>query len=187
MKIDGNAIRTGNVLDYKGRLWVAVKTEHVKPGKGGAYMQVELKDIRDKTKLNERFRSDEKVERVRLEESPYQFLFSDGQDMTLMNPETFDQITVPLEELGESAPFLQEGMEIVVCRHEEEVVSVRLPDTVVMEVVEADPVVKGQTATASYKPAILENGVRVMVPPYITPGTKIVVNTQTQEYLERAK
>ncbi|MGL6188058.1 MAG: elongation factor P [Holosporales bacterium] len=187
MKINGNEIRPGNVIEHKGRLWVAVKTEHVKPGKGGAYMQVELKDLRENTKLNERFRSGETVERVRLEERLYQFLFSDDSQMTVMDQETFDQIMVPLEELGDAAPFLQEGMILTVCLYEEKVVSVRLPETVIMEVVEADPVVKGQTATSSYKPAVLENGLKVLVPPYITSGTKIVIKTETQEYVERAK
>jgi elongation factor P len=187
MKITGNEIRVGNVLAYKGRLWSVVKTEHVKPGKGGAYVQLELKGVQDTTKLNERLRSDETVERVRLEEAPYQFLFSDGEQMTLMHQETFDQITAPLEALGACAPFLQEGMAVTVCMHDGAIISLRLPDTVVLEVSEADPVVKGQTATGSYKPALLENGVRILVPPYITPGTKIVVHTQTQEYVERAK
>jgi elongation factor P len=187
MKINGNEIRMGYVLEYQGRLWMVVKTEHVKPGKGGAYMQVELKDIQSGTKLNERFRSAETVERARLEEAPHQYLFSDGDSMTLMNQETFDQLIIPLETLGDQAPFLQEGMVVSVCSHESTIISVRLPDSVILEVVEADPVVKGQTASASYKPAVLEIGVRVMVPPYITAGTKIVLNTQTQEYLERAK
>ena len=187
MKITANEIRIGNVLEHKGRLWNVVKTTHVKPGKGGAYMQLELKDIRDKTKLEERLRSDETVEKVRLEEAPYQFLFSDGQDITVMHQETVDQLTISLETLGHAAPFLQEGMVLTICMYEADVISVRLPDSVIMEVVEADPVVKGQTATSSYKPGVLENGVRILVPPYITPGTKIVVNTQTQEYVERAK
>jgi elongation factor P len=187
MKIDGNAVRQGNVIELEGRLWLVVEAIHTKPGKGGAYMQVELKGLQDKVKLNRRFRSDEKVEQVRLEELPYQYLFSEGDQFTLMDTQTYDQITLSLDMLGPSAPFLQEGMQLMVCRHEQDIVSAKLPDSVIMEVVEADPVVKGQTATSSYKPAMLENGVRILVPPYITSGTKVVVNTQTQEYVERAK
>jgi elongation factor P len=187
MKIDGNAIRPGNVIEHKGRLWRAVKTQHVKPGKGGAFMQVELKDIRDGTKLNERFRAADTLERVRLDEKPYQFLFeSDGQ-ITLMDQETFDQITVNAELVGEPARFLQEGMVVTVEEFEGEPISVTLPDTVAMEIADADPVVKGQTASSSYKPATLENGVRIMVPPHIEAGTRVIVNTADGSYAERAK
>ena len=187
MKINGNAIRPGNVIEHKGRLWVAVKTEHVKPGKGGAYLQVELKDIRDGTKLNERFRAAEQVERVRLDQKAYQLLYTEGDMMALMDSETFEQIEVPAALVGEAGAFLQDGMELTVESHEGEILHVELPETVVMEVVEADPVVKGQTAAASYKPAILENGARVMVPPHIEKGTRIVVKPADSTYVERAK
>ena len=187
MKIDGNAIRPGNVIEHKGRLWRAVKTQHVKPGKGGAFMQVELKDIRDGTKLNERFRAADTLERVRLDEKPYQFLFEADNQITLMDQETFEQITVDRDLVGEPARFLQEGMVVTVEEFEGEPISVTLPDTVVMQITDADPVVKGQTASSSYKPATLENEVRIMVPPHIEAGTRVVVNTADGSYAERAK
>lgn len=187
MKINGNAIKPGNVIEHNGRLWRAVKTMHTQPGKGGAYLQVELKDIRDGTKLNERFRSSETVERVRLDEKDYQFLFADGSHYTFMDNETFEQITLDGDLIGEPAVFLQNGMMVSVQSYEDEPISVTLPDTVVMAVVEADPVVKGQTAASSYKPAKLENGVRIMVPPHIAIGDRVVVNTAEASYVERAK
>ena len=187
MKIDGNAIRPGNVIEHQGRLWRAVKIQHTQPGKGGAYLQVELKDIRDGTKLNERFRSSESVERVRLDEKEYQYLFANGNEFTFMDQETFDQLTFNRDMIGDPAAYLQDGMVVVVQGYEGSPISVSLPDTVVMEVVEADAVVKGQTASSSYKPAQLENGERVLVPPHIEAGTRIVVNTSDGTYVERAK
>ncbi|RMD63944.1 MAG: elongation factor P [Alphaproteobacteria bacterium] len=187
MKIQGNAIRPGNIIEHKGRLWRAVRIQHVQPGKGGAYLQVELKDIRDGTKMNERFRSSEDVERVRLDQREYQFLYSDGDMYTFMDNETYDQISLPRELIGEPAVFLQEGMTVTIESYEGEPISVILPDTVTMKIVEADPVVKGQTASSSYKPAVLENGVRIMVPPHIEAGTRVVVNTSDGSYVERAK
>jgi len=187
MKINGNAIRPGNVIEHDGRLWRAVKIMHTQPGKGGAYLQVELKDIRAGTKLNERFRSSETVERVRLDEKQYQFLFADGDLYTFMDSDTFEQITLAEELIGEPAVFLQDGMVVTVESYEGSPISVELPETVIMQIVEADPVVKGQTAASSYKPAKLSNGVRVMVPPHVESGTRIVVNTADASYVERAK
>jgi len=187
MKINGNSIRPGNIIEHQGRLWRAVKTQHTQPGKGGAYLQVELKDIRDGTKLNERFRSSETVEKVRLDEHPYQFLFASGDEYTFMEQNTFEQITLNGDLIGEPAAFLQEGMMVTVESYEGSPISVELPETVTMQIVEADAVVKGQTASSSYKPAKLENGVRVMVPPHIGSGTRIVVNTADATYVERAK
>lgn len=187
MKISGNAIRPGNIIQHKNRLWVAVKTQHTQPGKGGAYLQVELKDIRDGTKLNERFRSSESVERVRLDEKEYQFLYEEGGAIALMDLETFDQIQIPKETIGDSISFLKDGMMVTVVSHEGEIVGAELPESVIMTIAEAEPVVKGQTASSSYKPAILENGVRIMVPPHIEAGTKVVVNTADGTYVERAK
>jgi len=187
MKISGNAIRPGNIIQHKNRLWVAVKTQHTQPGKGGAYLQVELKDIRDGTKLNERFRSSESVERVRLDEKQYQFLYEEGEAIALMDLETFEQIHLPKETIGDSISFLKDGMMVTVVSHEGEIVGAELPESVVMLITEAEPVVKGQTASSSYKPAILENGVRIMVPPHIDAGTKVVVNTADGTYVERAK
>jgi len=187
MKINGNSIRPGNIIEHQGRLWRAVKTQHTQPGKGGAYLQVELKDIRDGTKMNERFRSSETVERVRLDEHEYQFLFSSGDDYTFMDVESFEQLTVNADLIGEPAVFLQEGMMVTVESYEGSPISVSLPETVTMQLIEADPVVKGQTAASSYKPAKLENGVRVLVPPHVENGTRIVVNTADGTYVERAK
>ncbi len=188
MKISGNSIRPGYVIQHQNRLWVAVKIQHTQPGKGGAYLQVELKDIRDGTKLNERFRSSENVERVRLDEQDYQFLFQEGTQYNFMDTETYDQISLPLELVGEEVvPYLKEGIIVKVQSHEGSIIGVTLPDTVVLTIQEADPVVKGQTASASYKPALLENGLRIMVPPHIEAGTRIIVNTADGSYVERAK
>lgn len=187
MKINGNAIRPGNVIEHKGRLWRAVRIQHTQPGKGGAYLQVELKDIRDGTKLNERFRASEDVERVRLDQRPFQYLFADDDMLTFMDSENYDQITVHKDLVGEPVVFLQDGMEVTIESFEGDPISVLLPDSVTLEVVEADPVVKGQTAASSYKPGILDNGIKVMVPPHIEAGTRIVVSTADATYMERAK
>lgn len=186
MKIDGVSIRPGYVLDYNSKLWLVTKTQHTQPGKGGAYMQVEMKDVRVGTKTNVRFRSDEKVERARLDQIDFQFLYREGDVLTFMHPETFEQITMSAEILGDSAPFLQDGMIVKVESYEGDPITVALPEHVTLTIVEADPVVKGQTASSSYKPAILENGVRVMVPPFIESGNAIVVNTTDASYVERA-
>ena len=187
MKINGNAIRPGMIIEHNGKLWVATKTQHTQPGKGGAYLQAELKDIRSGTKLNERFRASESVERVRLDEKQFQYLFSAGDDYTFMDQESFEQITLSKDLIGEPVVFLQEEMIVTVSMYEGEIIGIALPDTVVMEVTEAEPVVKGQTASSSFKPSTVENGVRVMVPPHIEAGTKIVVNTADATYVERAK
>ena len=188
MKINGNAIRPGMVIEHQNRLWRAVKISHTQPGKGGAYLQVELKDIRDGTKLNERFRSSESVERARLEQKAYQFLYADGDSYTFMDDETYDQISLSADSLGrEQVSFLSDGLAVTIELFEETPIGVRLPDSVVLEVVEADPVVKRQTASSSYKPAVLENGMRIMVPPHIGAGTRVVVSTAEGTYMERAK
>jgi elongation factor P len=188
MKIDGNAIRPGMVIEHQNRLWRAVRIQHTQPGKGGAYMQVELKDIRDGTKLNERFRASETVERVRLDQREFQFLYRDGDSFTFMDNETYEQMTLNADMLGEDQiPYLQEGMQVVIETYEEEPIGVSLPDSVVCEIVEADPVVKGQTASSSYKPAVLDNGLKIMVPPHIESGTRVVVSTADGTYVERAK
>ena len=187
MKLNGNAVKPGNVIEHNGRLWTAVKVEHVKPGKGGAFAQIELRDIRDGTKLNERLRSSETVERVILEELECTFLYDDGDNLVFMQAETYEQMEISRDMVGDSAAFLQDGMAVTVNSHEGEAISVQLPGKVVMEVVEADAVVKGQTASSSYKPAVLENGVRVLVPPHIEAGTRIVVRPEDASYVERAK
>lgn len=187
MKISANELRVGIVIEYKGKLWTVCKLQHVKPGKGGAFMQTELKAIKGGTKLNERFRSDENLERVRLDEEEYQLLFKEGDDYTFMNMSTFEQIHISKDIIGEPAKFLQDNMIVTVTSYSGEIIGVLLPDTVTMEVIEADAVVKGQTATSSYKSAVLENGVRILVPPHIDAGTKIIVNTIEGTYVERAK
>lgn len=185
-KINGNEIRPGNVLEHDGGLWVAVKTDHVKPGKGGAFAQVELKNLRDGRKLNERFRSADKVERVRLEQKDMQFLYEDSGQLIFMDTETYDQVQLDAEILGERRPFLQDGMTIVVEFYEVEALNATLPQKVTCQVVETEPVVKGQTAANSFKPAVLDNGIRITVPPFIAQDEMIVVNTETIEYAERA-
>ncbi len=188
MKIDGNAIRPGMVIEHKGGLWRAIKTEHTQPGKGGAYLQVELREIRNGTKLNERFRSSEKVERATLEQRECQYLYAEGDSFTFMDNETYEQVTLDIDFIGEEqARFLQDGMTIMMEQHEGSPIGVQLPDTIVAEVVEADAVVKGQTASSSFKPAVLDNGVKVLVPPHIEAGTRIVVRIADGTYSERAK
>jgi elongation factor P len=188
MKINGNAIKPGMVIEHKGSLWRAIKTTHTQPGKGGAYLQVELKDIRSGTKLNERFRASETVERAHLEQKEHQFLFADNNIFTFMDAETFNQVALGSEILSENqVAFLQDGMTVVIESHDGNAIGLRLPDSVIIAVTEADAVVKGQTASSSFKPALLENGVRCLVPPHIEAGTRIVVNTADGSYVERAK
>ena len=186
MKISGVDIRPGNIIEYEGGLWRAVKIQHTQPGKGGAYMQVEMKNLIDGRKTNVRFRSAETVERVRLDTKDFQFLFAEGDQLTFMDKETYDQVSLDRGILGDAAAFLQDGMDVVMELHEERPISVQLPDQVEATIVEADAVVKGQTASSSYKPAVLDNGVRVMVPPHISSGTRIVVDVYSQEYVRRA-
>ncbi|TCO69311.1 elongation factor P [Rhodovulum euryhalinum] len=185
-KINGNEIRPGFFLEHDGGLWSVVKVDHVKPGKGGAFAQVEMKNLRTGTKLNERFRSADKVERVRLENKDQQFLYETDGKLVFMDTETYEQIELPADILGERRPFLQDGMTVVVEYHEAEALNATLPPKVTCRIVETEPVVKGQTAANSFKPAVLDNGVRIMVPPFVGPGEEIVVNTDTMEYSERA-
>lgn len=187
MKINGNEIKPGNVILHHDQLWVAVKTAHVKPGKGGAFAQVELKNVVNGSKLNERFRSSETVERVRLEQKDYQYLYDQGDTLVFMETETYEQIELPKDFVGERAAFLKEGMKVMVNSYEGKSIGIALPDQVTLEVVEADPVVKGQTATSSYKPAVLENGVRILVPPFVAAGERVVVDTNEATYVRRAE
>ncbi|QNM82935.1 elongation factor P [Sphingomonas sabuli] len=186
MKISGVDIRPGNIIEYEGGIWRAVKIQHTQPGKGGAYMQVEMKNLVDGRKTNVRFRSAETVERVRLDTKDFQYLYRDGDLLVFMDKDTYEQISIPEEVIGEPAAFLQDGMDVVLELYEERPISVQLPSQIEATIVEADAVVKGQTASSSYKPAILDNGVRVMVPPHISSGTRIVVDPYTQEYVKRA-
>jgi elongation factor P len=185
MKISGVEIRPGNIIEYEGGIWRAVKIQHTQPGKGGAYMQVELKNLRDGRKNNVRFRSAETVERIRLDQKDFQYLYAEGDNLVFMDKDTYEQVTLPTDLLGDAAAFLQDGMDVVMEMHEEEALSVALPDTIEATIVEADAVVKGQTASSSYKPAILDNGVRVMVPPHISSGTRIVVDVYEREYVRK--
>jgi elongation factor P len=187
MKINAIDVKPGNVLEHQNKLWLVLKRELVQPGKGGAFAQVELRDLRGGTKLNERFRTQETVERVRLDEKEMQFLYTENDQATFMDNDTYEQIAIPRATIGDPADFLSEGMVCNVMLYEGSPLSVELPQSVVMEVVEADPVVRGQTASSSYKPGKLENGRRVMIPPHIAHGTRIVVSTADGSYIERAK
>ena len=187
MKINAIDLKPGNVLEHQNKLWLVLKRELVQPGKGGAFAQVELRDLRAGTKLNERFRTQETVERVRLDEKEMQFLYMEDDQATFMDNETYEQVAVPRDLIGDPADFLQDGMTCTVMLYEGTPLSVEMPPSVVMEVVEADPVVRGQTASSSYKPGRLENGRRVMIPPHVEAGTRIVVSTADGSYVERAK
>ncbi len=186
MKITSVEIRPGNILEWDRGLWRVAKIQHTQPGKGGAYMQVEMKNVIDGRKTNERFRSAETVEKVRLDTRDYQYLFADGDQLTFMDKDTYDQITIARDMLGDAADFLQDGMDVTLELYEERPISVQLPDHIEATIAETEAVVKGQTASSSYKPAILDNGVRVMVPPHVTAGTRIVVDTDAREYVKRA-
>ena len=186
MKISGVDIRPGNIIEYEGGIWRAVKIQHTQPGKGGAYMQVEMKNLIDGRKNNVRFRSAETVERIRLDTKDFQYLYAEGDSLVFMDKETYEQVSLPRDLIGDPAAFLQDGMDVVMELHDERPISVQLPDQIEATIVEADAVVKGQTASSSYKPAVLDNGVRVMVPPHIASGTRIVVDPYTQEYVRRA-
>ena len=185
-KINGNEIKPGFVLEHDGGLWAAVKVNHVKPGKGGAFAQVEMKNLRDGRKLNERFRSEDKIEQVRLDNKDQQFLYETDGKLVFMDSETFEQTELDADLLGDRRPFLQDGMMATIEYHGDEPLSVRIPQKVTCRIVETEPVVNGQTAAKSFKPAILDNGVRVMVPPFVGQDENIVVNTELFEYSERA-
>ena len=186
MKINGNEIRPGNVLEHNGGLWAVVRTNAVKPGKGGAFNQVELKNLIDGTKLNERFRSSETVERIRLEQKDFQFLYEQGEALVFMDLESYEQLELQKDFVGDRRAFLQDGMMVTVELYDERPIGIALPDHVTLTIAEADPVVKGQTAASSYKPAILENGVRILVPPFIGSGERVIVDTNELTYLRRA-
>lgn len=189
MKINAIDIRGGNVLEYEGKLWLVLKSQIYNPGKGASVVQVEMRDVRAGNKTNVRFRTQESVERVRLDQYEFQYLYKEeGEDrFTFMNNETFEQVTITGDIIGEQKVFLQENMTVSVEFYETEALNVSLPATVILEIKETEPVVKGQTASSSYKPAIMDNGVRVMVPPFCDAGEKIVVRPEDASYVERAK
>jgi elongation factor P len=186
MKISGVDIRPGNILEYERGIWKVAKIQHTQPGKGGAYMQVEMKNLQDGRKTNVRFRSADTIERVRLDTKDFQYLYKDGDDLVFMDKDTYEQINLPADLIGDAAAFLDDGMDVTLELWEDRPISVQLPDQVEATIVEADAVVKGQTASSSYKPAVLENGVRVMVPPHIESGTRIVVDVYERTYVGKA-
>jgi elongation factor P len=187
MKIQANTIRPGNVIEHNGKRWLVLKIQIISPGKGGAFIQVEMRDLKAGVKSNERWRTADTVEKLQVEEKDCTFLYGDPDTLTFMDQETFEQFSLPRDVLGERAAFLQDGMKVTIDLIEGTPASVALPGKVVLTVTEADPVVRGQTASSSYKPAMLENGLRIMVPPFIEAGTRVVVNTEDTSYIERAK
>ncbi|WP_428377501.1 elongation factor P [Lichenicoccus sp.] len=187
MKQQANLIRAGQVIEHDGRRWTVLKQQIISPGKGGAFIQVDMRDLKTGNKTNERWRTADTVERLMTEEKEYTYSYLDGTNLVLMDPETFEQALIPADILGEQLPFLQDNMTVIVDLVEDDPVAIHLPATVVLEIVEADPVTKGQTATSSYKPARLSNGVKTMVPPFIETGERIVVRTDDSTYVERAK
>jgi len=186
MQINATAIRTGNILEVDGALWRVTKSMHVTPGKGVACMQVEMRNVETGTKTNKRFNSTERVERVTLSQRPMQYLYEDGDLFHFMDTESYDQISLGRDMVEEALPYLMPEMQVEIEFHEDRPLNVRLPQTVVLTVVECDAAMKGQTATSSYKPGTLETGASIMVPPYLEAGTRIKVNTETGEYVERA-
>lgn len=185
MKQQANLIRAGQVIEHDGRRWTVLKQQIITPGKGGAFIQVEMRDLKTGNKTNERWRTADTVERLMTEDKEVTYSYTDGDNIVLMDPETFEQSHVPLALLGDAAPFLQDNMTLTIDLVEGDPVAVHLPATVVLEIVEADPVVKGQTAASSYKPARLSNGVKTSVPPFIETGERIVVRTEDASYVER--
>jgi elongation factor P len=180
-----NSLNVGHVIKHKDKLWVVVKKEHVKPGKGGALVQVELKDIIGGKKLNESFRSSEDVDRVMLDETKYQYQYAEGENLVFMNLENYETQNFSKDLLGEKAAYLNDGMEIVACTCCDMIIEMRLPETVILQVRETESVVKGQTASSSFKPAVLENGIRIMVPPFVSSDDKVIVKTENSTYVER--
>lgn len=187
MKQQANLIRAGQVLDHDGQRWTVLKQQIITPGKGGAFIQVEMRNLKTGNKTNERWRTADTVERLQTEQKVYTYSYTDGDNLVLMDPETFEQAMIPAEILGEKVAFLQDNMEVEVDMVEGDPVAMTLPQHVVLQIVEADPVTKGQTATSSYKPAKLENGLKCMVPPFIESGERIVVRTEDVSYVERFK
>jgi len=186
-KVIASSVRKGNVLDLNGKLAVVMHAENIHPGKGTPVTHLDMRRISDGVKITERYRTTDQVERAYLEDKTYNYLYEDDMGYNFMEPETFEQISVPKEILGDQAVYLQENMAVNISLHEGVPIAVELPQRVSFEVTEADPVVKGQTASSSFKPAILSNGLRVMVPPHIQAGTRVVVMTDDGSYVERAK
>ncbi|RTM01743.1 elongation factor P [Ancylobacter rudongensis] len=187
VKVIASTLRKGNVVDMDGKLYVVLTAENIHPGKGTPVTQLDMRRISDGTKVSERYRTTEQVERALVEDRPYTFLYSDGEGFHFMNPENYDQIAVSPDVIGDQAAYLSDGMQVHLSVHEGVAIAIELPQRMVLEVVETEPAMKGQTASSSYKPAILSNGVRSAVPPHIAVGTRIVVMTADGSYVERAK
>ena len=187
MKILGNEIKPGMVIEHKEDLWSVLKTQHVKPGKGGAFNQVELKSIKKGTKLNERFRSSDSLERAILDDKKFNFLYEDESNCHFMDQTNYEQIQIKKTLLGEKSKLLKENMEVDVQFYEDQALSVELPTTIELKIETSDAAIKGQTASSSYKPAVLENGINISVPPFINSGDKIVLDTRTLEYIKKIK
>ena len=187
MKLDGNAVRSGMIIKHQNTLWLVVKTNTVKPGKGGAYNQVELKNIIDGRKLNERFRASENVERVRLEQKECTYLYDAGNFLTFMDSETYEQIELQKDLVGEQLAYFTENLPVRIDFYEDKPVGITLPEQITLKVIETEPAIKGQTATNSFKPAILENGLRTNIPPFIAIGEKILISTEDGTYIKRAE
>ena len=185
MKINAGEIRVGMLLEYKNDLWLVLKTQHVKPGKGGAFAQVEMKSVGKNTKLNERFRSSETVEKASLEELTFNFLYSDESNYIFMNPKTFEQIEISKNIVGEKGKLLTENLEVSVNYYNESPISVNLPNQIKCRIESTDAALKGQTVSSSYKPAILDNGIKIQVPPFVEAGDEIIVDTRTIEYIKK--
>jgi elongation factor P len=187
MKINANELRQGNVLETETGLWAILKANHVSPGKGGAFVQVEMRNLRTGIKRDDKFRSGEQVERVRIDDEDFTFLFGDDTILTFMNPETYEQVAVHPDVLGDDKVLLADGMKCYLRTHEGVAISIEFPQKIVVEIAETEPVTKGQTASSSYKPAVCTNGLRVLVPPHIGAGTRIVINTDDYSYQGREK
>ena len=185
MKINASEIRVGMLLEYKNDLWQVLKTQHVKPGKGGAFAQVEMKSVNKNTKLNERFRSSETVEKASLEETDFNYLYEDEQNYFFMNPKTFEQIEIKKKLIGEKGKLLTENLEVKVSFYNENPISIDLPNQVICKIESTDAALKGQTVSSSYKPAILNNGLNIQVPPFIESGDDIIVDTRNLEYIKK--
>ena len=185
MKINAGEIRVGMLLEYKNDLWQVLKTQHVKPGKGGAFAQVEMKSLGKSTKLNERFRSSEAVEKALLEEAKYNYLYSDENDFYFMNPESFEQINIKKKVVGERGKMLSENLQVTINFHNDKPISINLPNQINCVVETTDAALKGQTVSSSYKPATLDIGINIQVPPFIESGDKIILDTRTLEYVKK--
>ena len=185
MKINATEIRVGMILEYKSDLWEVLKTQHVKPGKGGAFAQIEMKSLNKNTKLNERFRSSETVEKATLEENKFNYLYDDDTDYYFMNPKNFDQINVKKDIVGEKGAMLTENLEVSINFYNENPLSINLPNQITSTVKTTDVALKGQTVSSSYKPATLDNGINIQVPPFIESGDEIVLDTRTVEYIKK--